>query len=530
MCKVPAYEEVKIQFTNREKAAQLFMPAAFINDSESEVRALESLIQTHQVGGLCFFHSRASAATNFEGQREIPYNENSLERLKQLISRYQKSARHPLLIAIDAEWGLAMRVEHGSRYPFAITLGALKPASEPLLSEMGLSMARDCRDIGIHLNLTPVVDVNTNIDNPVIGFRAFGSIPEDVGRKAATLHKGLAEGGILSCAKHFPGHGDTDMDSHLNLPVLQKNLSQLKGEELIPFRELIKAGVPVVMTGHLSLPHLDPSGLPASLSEPIIALLRNMGFEGTVITDAMNMHALLGFETRAERLNLRALQAGNDLLCYADRIPESIDLILKEVSESRLEESFQRVWRLKEEAFRKHGTSLQPKNSINSLNRELARNCICEVSMAKGLLSQFRRDGFSILSVGTAPELFINSVRTTLDFDHYPCPSGLDIQNQIPAKTRNILLTLNPPSMKPKDLFGLPESLVAQLVALSSDRQVLLYLFGNPYLIPKLPLNHFKGIVCAFQDLPAFQEMAGAHFTGGLKATGILPVKLQYGT
>ena len=279
-------------------------------------------------------------------------------------------------MAIDAEWGLAMRVEHAPQYPYALTLGALNGSSEQMLYELGLRMAQDCREIGIHLNLAPVVDINTDPENPVIGYRAFGSHPQAVSRKASLLHQGLTDGGLLSCAKHFPGHGDTAVDSHLNLPVLHKSLSDLEKEELLPFHALIKASVPVVMTGHLSLPQLDPSGLPASLSQPIIRVLRDMKFEGAIITDALNMHALKGISSQPETLNLRAIQAGNDILCYAERIPESTELILKEVSTSRIEASFKRVWDLKARAFRGARKIVPSKISPSVLNRQLARACL----------------------------------------------------------------------------------------------------------------------------------------------------------
>lgn len=526
MPELPEYAEVIARISLREKAAQLFMPAAFINDSETEIRALESLIRTCQVGGLCFFHSRASAATNFEGRREIPYNENSLDRLQLLIQRYQKAANYPLLIAMDAEWGLGMRVENGSKYPYALTLGALPQDSEGLLYELGLHMARDCREVGIHLNLAPVVDVNSNPDNPVISYRAFGSDPEAVSRKAVRMNRGFTDGGLLSCAKHFPGHGDTDVDSHLNLPVLHKNISQLEAEELIPFRELIKAKIPAMMTGHLSLPKLDSSGLPASLSKPIISLLRDMGFEGTVITDALNMHALRGIEAQAEDLNIRALHAGNDLLCYADRIDESIELFVERADKSRIEASFRRIWHLKEQVFNAPANFVNPKDSRENLNRELARNCICEIGMTEELLPEFRVEGFSLLSVGAIPKAFIHSLNNELNFEHFPAPTGEGLRELLPSKGQNILLTLFPPDMKPKDFFGLKDSLIDELLSLAADHRIVLYLFGNPYLLSKLRVDHFDGVLCAFQSLPIFQEMAGAHFLGRLKATGQLPIKI----
>ena len=524
----PMYKVIKTQLNLAEKVGQLFMPAAFINDSEAEIGKLESLIEKGQVGGLCFFHSRASAATNFEGPKEIPYNENSLGRLRKLIERYQRSAPYPLLMAIDAEWGLAMRVERAPQYPYALTLGALNRSSENLLYELGLRMAQDCREIGIHLNLAPVVDINTDPENPVIGYRAFGSDPEAVSRKATLLHRGLADGGILSCAKHFPGHGDTAVDSHLKLPVLRKGLSDLEKEELLPFRTLIAASVPVVMTGHLSLPELDPSGLPASMSEPIIRRLRDMTFEGAIITDALNMHALKGVSAQPETLNLQAIQAGNDMLCYAERIPESIELILNEVSGPRIEASFKRVWDLKTQAFRGTGEVIASKTSPAALNRQLARECLIELGDAPGANTTFRKEGFELITIGEAPGVFVKTLRETHDFKTHACSSGVGLPTGPEVRSQNVLISLCPPQMKPKGFFGLPSTLPGELEAISAEKNIVLYLFGNPFVLTKLPLHLFSGVVCAFQPQAIFQETAGEHFSGRIKAKGEIPIDLVY--
>lgn len=524
----PKYIAVKAEFNPAEKVGQLFMPAAFINDTESEVENLELLIKKGQVGGLCFFHSRASTATNFEGPKEIPYNENSLNRLQQLIERYQNSAPYPLLMAIDAEWGLAMRVEQAPQYPYALTLGALNSSSENLIYELGLRMAQDCREIGIHLNLAPVVDINTNPENPVIGYRAFGSDPEAVSRKATLLHQGLRDGGILSCAKHFPGHGDTAVDSHLNLPVLLKRHSDLEKEELLPFKTLIKAHVPAVMTGHLSLPQLDPTGLPASLSHPIIRLLRDMNFEGAIITDALNMHALKDVSALPETLNLQALQAGNDMLCYAERIPESIELILNEVNLTHIEASFKRVWDLKTKAFRGSAEVIASKSSPATLNRQLARECLIELGDASGANTEFWKEGFEMISLGQTPEVFVRTLQEKLKFKTQTCSSGVGFSKDPGLQSQNVLLSLWPPHMKPKDFFGLPSTLLRELETLAAEKNIVLYLFGNPYMLTKLPLDLFSGVVCAFQSQPVFQKAAGQHFLGRIKAKGEIPIDLVY--
>lgn len=506
-------------------AGQLFMPAAFINDSEANIHDLEELIRNHHIGGLCFFHSRASAAANFEGKKNITYNADSLVRLKKLIQRYQQAASYPLLIAIDAEWGLAMRVEQTPQYPYAGTLGALKVSREKLIYEVGLSIARDCRNTGIHWNFSPVVDINTNPENPVIGFRAYGRDPEKVLRKARQMFRGLSDGGLLSCLKHFPGHGDTAVDSHLDLPVLQKNPEALEATELLPFRELIREGAPAVMTGHLALPGLDPSGLPASLSKTAIDLLRGpLGFKGVVVTDALNMHALHGLYPSAADLNLHAYMAGNDLLCFADHIPESIDLILSSSKNDRLEASFKRIWRLKEQAFNPKSPPRQPAKPWKDLNRELARHCLVEIGNPDHSAESFRKEPFTCIYHGQRPDTFLDGIgrhRAAKEMAWTP-----DIE--IPP-TGNVLLALIPPSMKPAENFGLEPNFLEVLRELTSKRRVVLYLFGNPYLLRRLPPSLSCRVVCAFQPLDAFQEAAAAHFKGQIKAEGELSIDLGHG-
>ena len=524
MYDLPAYEVATGILSKRAKAGQLFMPSAFIHDSQEHVDTLEQLIRTHHIGGLCFFHSRASAAATFEGGQEVTYHPDSLKRLKELIQRYQEAASYPLLIAMDAEWGLAMRVEKAPQYPYAGTLGALKEASESLVYEVGLSMARDCRDAGIHWNFAPVVDINTNPDNPVIGFRAFGSSPDGVLRKARQLVRGLADGGVLSCLKHFPGHGDTAVDSHLDLPVLDKSLEALRNTELIPFRELIREGAPAVMTGHLAVPDLDPSGLPASLSKTAIDLLRkSMGFQGVLVTDALNMHALHRIERDPVQLNLKACEAGNDVLCFASKIPESLDLILSKTEDKRLEASFRRIWKLKEQVFKAKTPPRLPRWSWQELNRKLAPLCLSEIGQAGVALESFRGAGFSVLFHGIRPSAFLEALGANSAKAREWTP---DLQ--IPVNSR-LLFSLIPPSMKPAEQFGLPASFLDDLRALAAKNQVVLYLFGNPNLLRLLPPDRFHASVCAFQPLPSFQEAAAGHFLGNIRAEGELSIDLDHG-
>ncbi len=528
MPEFPEYSVASKNLSLRAKVGQLFMPAAFIHDTEERIQALEALIRTHCIGGLCFFHSPESVATNFEGKRKVQYHPDSLQRLKQLISRYQKAATYPLLTAMDAEWGLAMRVEQAPRYPYALTLGALPADCDPLLHEVGLRMAADCVDAGINWTLCPVVDINTNPENPVIGYRAFGNRPHDVARKSLTLFKGLGDGGILSCAKHFPGHGDTAVDSHLDLPVLRKSIPELEAEEFIPFRHLIQAGAPAIMTGHLSVPSLDPSGLPASLSEKMIGYLREtLGFKGVIITDALNMQALGSIENRPERINLRALQAGNDILCFASGIPESIELALGSISEHQLEASFQRVWNLKQGVFDRSEGRTEPSHTPESLNRKLAPHCLCEIGSNQAVTSSWQTRDTCLLYYEIRPNAFMDKVLESLNLEERKWEAGQEVSKIQFTEHSKVVLALQPPSMKPSENFGLSNAFFTELGLLAREREVLLYLFGNPYLLNSCPRDLFRGIVCAFEPMVAMQEAAAMQFLGKREATGILPIQLN---
>ena len=214
----------KIPQTLQQKVGQFFFPAVFINDTEENIQETERLIREYNIGGLTFFHSRASAATNYEGNKKIIFNDDSYQQLKERIERFQKCATTPLLISIDAEWGLAMRVEKTPQYPYAITLGALPESESHLVYEVGKQIGLDLKSVGIQYNLSPLADVNNNPNNPVIGYRSFGEDKEKVAHFALEYLRGMSDVGVLGCLKHFPGHGNTNVDSHLGLPLLKETL------------------------------------------------------------------------------------------------------------------------------------------------------------------------------------------------------------------------------------------------------------------------------------------------------------------
>ena len=532
MPEITTYEKATKLLSLAEKVGQSFMPAAYINDTEESIQQLELLIKNHCIGGICFFHSRASAATNFEGEKEVVFNEKSLDVLKRLIARYQEAAPYPLLISIDAEWGLAMRIENTPQFPYAITLGAIKD-DEDLIFEVGQHIGRDCRQVGIHWNFAPVADVNNNPDNPVIGYRSFGEDPILVSRYALAFSKGLQSAGVLNSAKHFPGHGDTATDSHLGVPVIDKSRDQLFTNELIPFVELIKNEVDSVMIGHLRVPSLNGNSTEAaSVSEKVINnfLRAELGFEGAVVSDALNMHAVSKTFPINGELEYTAYAAGTDVLCYAEHVEEGIATILQKCTANDIEKHFERVWLLKEKALtaKVHEESL-PDSNHSGLMRKLAVKSLSNYKGGDLLNSEFREKGFACLAIRHGqPSEFLsmiqeNSNRITQLIDANDLTQS---DSQFPDQ-EHILVALYPPSIKPIADFGIEKNTLEFLHTLAESKKLVLYIFGNPYVLNILNTEDFEGIWIAYQDFPEFELNAARHFLGEVKAQGKLPVRVK---
>ncbi len=528
---IPTYEQAKTRLSPQQKVGQLFMPAIFINDSEEEIQRMEHLIHKLDIGSICFFHSRASAATNFEGKKEVIFNENSYNRLKELISRYQKAAKFPLLIAMDAEWGLAMRIENTPQYPYALTLGALRSKNE-LIYEVGKAIGEDFNKAGIHWNLAPVVDINNNPENPVIGYRSFGDNKEKVRSKASAFLKGMSSTGILNSLKHFPGHGDTATDSHLGLPVIQKSKESLLENELYPFKALIKEGVDSVMVGHLAIPALDAADKPATVSHNIITgLLRNeLGYNGVIISDALNMHAVSKNYPEKGALEAEAFAAGMDVLCFSENPEEGIDLISKGNSIQRIEESFKRFWKLKEKAFSNDTPIIN--NTLESnieLNMAIAANTVTELKIDPKLISTLKSDDFLNLSVENNSEnTFSKKIEDAFGQRHYTLQTHAVSQiKELLEKYERVVLALFPPLVKPKNKFGLSQKVIDLISEISVQKDLLIYLFGNPYALDVLGLHPDCSIVMVYQDFMEFQKVAFQHFSGEIDAVGKLPIKLK---
>ncbi len=528
---IDSYDKVKTTMSKTEKVGQLFMPAAYINDTEEEIQALEKLIKEENIGFLCFFKSRSAAAANLE--EDTNTDKQSLNKLKKMILRYQKAAKYPLLIAIDAEWGLAMRVENAPQYPYAITLGAIQ-GNDDLIFQVGKNIANDCKEAGIHWNLSPVVDINNNPNNPVIGYRSFGENKNLVARKATAYLKGLQSEGIIGSLKHFPGHGDTGTDSHIGLPVIDKTKEELLNNELYPFQKLIDNGVESVMIGHLAVPALTKDkSTPTTLSkETIKGVLRSeMNFKNVVISDALNMRSVSKLYPTKGELEWIAFAAGNDVLCFAENTKEGITTIISNASKEQIEESFNRVWKMKEKVFNSQPLSATKKRiSENDLNTKIANESLTVLKNNENSITNFRSNGFTGIEISKKDieNHFFKSIKNKIDFDKYSTSENdiAIIKNKIKTE-ENVLLAIYPPQIKPKNNFGLSSDEIKFISDLVATKNVILYIFGNPYVLTILNINNAKEIVIAYQNFEVFQENAAAHFLGKTEAKGKLPVFIK---
>lgn len=503
---IPSYPTAKEELSLREKVGQFLMPAVFLDDTEEEIQAMEERIQRLGIGSLCFFQSRALAAANVQAQIQTDSRNteqpNYLDRLTRLIERYQKASKYPLLISIDAEWGLSMRLPDQLKWPYPISLGALGNRND-LIEEVGYAIGLECKKAGIHWNLAPVVDINTQALNPVIGYRSFGDKPEEVSQRASAWTHGLSKAGVLNSLKHFPGHGDTRTDSHLDLPVIDKSKEQLEAEEWIPFRHLLQQA-DSLMLGHLAVPSLTEGvNEPATLSPTLIQFIRDWGFEGILISDALNMKSVASRFDKAGALELAAFQAGCDVLCFSDQAEAAIEAIVEQVKEEEIEKRFKRWWALKEKGLRSVEQA-SPTTDAESLLSEIAENSLTLLKGSPQRLAAFKEQQPSARVFGKSSGIFQGGSSST-----------------------HCLIELYLPSPKPGKDFGLREEEWKELLELLQTQKCWLYIFGNPYVLSRLAWEACEGVVLAYEQEVAFQEAALLHYLGQLSARGQSPVNLK---
>ena len=516
-----------LQLSFREKVGQLFFPAAFINDNEENICKVENLIKNYCIGGLTFFHSRQSAATNFEGKKEIIRNEDSALRLQELITRYQKLSKIPLLISIDAEWGLAMRIEKTPQYPYSITLGALPESENNLIFEVGKNIGSDLKKLGLDYNLAHVVDINDNPKNPVIGYRSFGDNRKNVADKSEYFIKGLQFSNVLSCLKHFPGHGNTSVDSHLGLPVINKSIEELDAQELYPFKIAIERNeVDSIMIGHLAVPaYTNGEIISATLSSEIIQnlLRKQLGFDGLIISDALNMHSVSKLYPEKGLLEWKAFEAGNDILCFSENVAEGIEKITQNATAERVDQSFERLFKAKN----KVGLFNQDKNRslkdlnfdfeiAEKLNQKIADKVIKIAKNDVSLLPLKKVSKKVIISIyNTSNSVFCETFKNSANCDLVEIlnPNEINLKELLNNLLQydSIIIAFFVPSVKPLNNFEIDANVLEFISKLVENPKVALCLFGNPYALYAIS-NHEKlqTLVHCYQHFDSFQKAAAA--------------------
>ncbi len=515
--------------SEEERIAQLFMVAAYSNKDQAHIESIDNLIQTHKIGGLIFF-------------------QGGPERQAILSNRYQKESKVPLLISIDGEWGLAMRLDSTMKFPKQMTLGAIQDSSEQLIYQMGEQIAKQCKALGIHVNLAPVADVNNNPKNPIISYRSFGEDKYTVARKSLAYMKGMQDFGVMANAKHFPGHGDTDSDSHKTLPIINHSKDRLDSLELYPFKHLIDNGLGSMMVAHLYMPKIDPTPNKASTLSPKIVngLLKDeLGFEGLVFTDALNMKGVSSYYEPG-KVDVAALLAGNDVLLFSEDVPKAIVEIKKAIANQEITQN-EIDNRCKKILFAKYWAGLHQLPVINTqnlnqklhtkeaqeVNTKLFEKAITLLQNQDNIIPLKRLDTLKIASISFGAKNaneFNQSIDRYANFDSYSFPIKVP-KSDIPKvyeKTKNynlLIVTIHDMNQRPYQNFGITRSLNKIIDSLASNQKVILNILGNPYALKKFTASKkAAAVVMSYEEHPIAKDLSGQLIFGGIPALGKLPI------
>jgi beta-N-acetylhexosaminidase len=524
----PAWvDSVFNKLSTKQKIAQLFFVRAHTNLGKKYSDSVGKVIKRQKLGGVVFFQGGPA-------------------RQAVLTNDYQKKSRVPLIIAVDGEWGLGMRLDSTISYPYQMALGAVQ--NKELLYKMGLEVAGDFKRIGMHMNLAPVVDVNNNAKNPVINFRSFGENKYNVAEKSGAYLRGMQDGGLLVSIKHFPGHGDTDVDSHYDLPQLKFTKERLDSLELYPFKELVKNGASGVMVAHMNIPSLDPTpNLPSTLSKPIVTdLLKNqLGFKGLIISDAMDMKGVTKFFKNGEA-EVMGFIAGNDILELANDTKVAIKKVRQAIKDERLsmtqiDESVRKVLTAKYWAGLNVKPHVEENNIAEELNRDESKALVQQLADASVTLLK-SRDGISslttkkrlvILNVGTKDattfqkELqtnYKNSIAINIERD----ANATTIANALKQITDEdqVVMAIVDVRNRPNNNIPFGKD-VKDMITTLAARNARVAFFANPYNLANLPgIEMSRSILVAYQKEDFMQKAAAAVFNKKLVPTGKLPISV----
>jgi len=539
--------------SEEQRIAQLFLVAAYANKDEAHYSAIEELIQRYNIGGLIFFQG-------------TPINQVALT------NRYQQTAPTPLLIATDAEWGLGMRLDGTISYPKPMTLGALQ--DDTLIYDMGTEIARQLKRIGVHINFAPVMDVNSNPSNSVIGERSFGECKEKVAVKGIAYIKGLQDHGILAVAKHFPGHGDTSQDSHYALPTIAHDRNRLDALELFPFKKAIAAGIQGMMVAHLHVPAYDatPQRATTLCKKVVTDLLKTqLGFQGLVFTDALNMKGVSAHHQPGE-VDLLALQAGNDVLVFPEDVSKAIALIRQAIQQKKLDgqamnAKVKRLLRLKYQMQLSTWQPIETQNleaQLHTPQAHLLKQLLFEQAVTvvanEGRLIPLKNLAYhniACLSIVndddtkkpkeaaatamsttqscglSAAELFPSMLKKYAPMAQHTLIRGTitpEAVNTLANKLKQyqvVIVGIHGMSEKRSSNFGLQTEELQLLKSLEKDTALIIVPFGNVYSLAHF--QTFKHVIMPYEDDPVAAKIVPQIIFGALSSKGTLPVSIPGG-
>jgi len=509
--------------TLKEKVGQLFMVDVFSSDPKSKNDKIDSLIKNQHIGGIIF-------------------SKGGPKRQVKLNNHYQNISKTPLIMAMDAEWGLAMRLDSTFAYPWNMTLGAI--TNNEIIYKIGKQIGEHAKRIGMHINFSPVVDINTNPKNPIIGNRSFGEDRDNVTEKALSYMRGIQSVGILANAKHFPGHGDTEKDSHKTLPTISFSKKRIDSIELYPYKRLIEAGLSSVMIAHLNVPSLElRANFPSSLSKNIVTnlLQKDLQFNGLVFTDALNMKGASNFKKPGE-IDLAAFLAGNDVLLISESIPEAQQLIMKafndgRIVEARLERSVKKILYAKYKVGLNNYQPVDMNNLVEDLNTPLD-NVLYETAMKNALtvlknkrlivpVKKLANTRIAYVHFGDdSGEYFLNQLQKYTKVDWVKAKT-LDEYNKKLKEYDLTIIGFHKSNVNPWKEYNFTEIELTRLYEIARNNKVILDVFARPYALLDLKVtSNIEGIIMSYQNSKVSQELSAQLIFGAITAKGSLPVSI----
>ncbi|MCA6066666.1 glycoside hydrolase family 3 protein [Chryseobacterium sp. RG1] len=494
-----------------EKLGQLFIVALYTNKDDSHINQVRNIVINDKIGGLILMQDDAAKEIN-------------------LVNEFQQKSKVPLMIGMDAEWGVYQRIAAAHKFPWAMTLGAIQDKN--LIYQMSSKIAEDCKRMGINWDFAPVVDVNTNPNNPIIGNRSFGSEVQNVISSALAYSNGLQDNNILAAIKHFPGHGDTNTDSHLDLPVVSHNLERLNTIELAPFKALMNKGIGGVMVAHLYVPSLESGkGIPASVSKNIITglLKEKLGYKGLIITDALNMGAVANKYNPGE-LDAMAFKAGNDIMLFSQGVAEGKKLIQKaidngEIPQSRVEESVKKILLTKYFLGLYQYSPKDPENINFDLNNDthqtlvqnLYSNALTLLKDDKKLLPLTGKQIYYVPLEEAPYQTFANQLGSNITIKK---------SNEISTIPANATVIVglhkdNSTAYKPYKISAESKKIIEDL---AKKQNVILNVFGSAYALKDIDISKISTVLISYENNDDSMTATANALNGKTKISGRLPV------